>query len=143
MKGWKKYNGKLDTRNESDGEKAIYYCDENVEIVLDPQSVDNVKDALDQGLDVSLSGDVDGVATDSNGYGVTGVYVNGSTFDGNNHTINVSKANGTWDSAVATNGGTIKNLKVEGAFRGIFTGGLKSDLYLENIYLSKWIYIMI
>ena len=33
LKGWKKYNGKLDTRNESDGDKAIYYCDENVEIV--------------------------------------------------------------------------------------------------------------
>ena len=113
---------------------------ENVEIILDPKSVDNVKDALDQGLDVSLSGNVEGAATDSNGYGTTGVYVNGSTFDGNNYTINVSKANGTWDSAVATNGGTIKNLKVEGAFRGIFTGGLKSDLYLDNVYLDKVCY---
>lgn len=112
----------------------------NVEIILDAMSVNNVKDALDSGLDVTLMQDVSGAATDSNGYGATGVYVNGSTLDGNGNTISVSNANGTWDSAVGTSGGTIKNLNIEGAFRGIFTGGLNSDLYLDNVYVDKVCY---
>ena len=113
---------------------------ENVEVVLDPTNIDTVKDALDQGMDVTLNSDLNGNANDSNGYGVTGVYVNGTTLDGNGNKITITKANGTWDSAVSTNGGTIKNLYVEGSFRGIFTGGLKSDLYLDNVYVDKVCY---
>ncbi|BFU22160.1 Rap/Ran GTPase-activating protein, putative [Entamoeba histolytica HM-1:IMSS-B] len=33
LKGWNKYCGKLDTKFESDGDKALYYCDERVEII--------------------------------------------------------------------------------------------------------------
>ena len=112
----------------------------NVEIILDAKTLENVKDALDLGLDVNLLQDVSGAANDSNGYGATGVYVNGTLFNGNGNTFSVSNANGTWDSAVSTNGGTIKNLNIEGAFRGIFTGGLKSDLYIDNVYVDKVCY---
>ncbi len=113
---------------------------ENTFIILDVKTLDNLKDALNNKKDVKLYQDIYGPATDSNGYGSTGVRVNGSILDGNGYILNVSNSNTTWDSCISSNGGIIKNLTVEGAFRGIFTGGLKADLYLDNVLVDKVCY---
>ena len=63
---------------------------------------------------------------------------NGGTIDGNGYTLTAENAGGTWDCAVATNGGTIKNLTIDGAGRSLFiNGNLTSDLYIENVTISK------
>jgi hypothetical protein len=52
----------------------------------------------------------------------------------------VTGAGATWDCAIYTNGGLIKNLTVAGAMRGIFTAGQSSDLYIENVTFKNVIY---
>lgn len=69
---------------------------------------------------VVLMNDIAGNAG-KGGYNMAGIIVNGGLLDGQNNTLHVDGANGTWDCAVYHQGGTVKNLKVEGAFRGIFT----------------------
>lgn len=71
--------------------------------------------------------------TANSGYGATGVSVKGGTFDGNGKTLTVTNANGTWGSAIHTNGGTIKNVKAAGAMRGIFMGSATADVYIDNV----------
>lgn len=47
--------------------------------------------------------------------------------------MTVTNANGTWGSAIHTNGGTIKNVKAAGAMRGIFMGSATADVYIDNV----------
>ncbi|MBQ8849604.1 MAG: hypothetical protein IJ011_04655, partial [Clostridia bacterium] len=74
------------------------------------------------------------------GYGETGVTINGGVFDGNGKTLTVNDANGTWDSAVNMESGTIKNATVNGAFRGIFMGGATGDVCIDNVVIDKVCY---
>ena len=86
--------------------------------------------------DTTLFGDITVSANETNansGYGATGVKVDGSVLDGKGNTLTVTNAGGTWDCVVNTTGGTIKNLTVKGAMRGIFMGGASSDLYIDNV----------
>ncbi len=77
----------------------------------------------------------------SNGYGATGIQQhNGGIIDGNGKTFSVEGANGTWDSAISTKGGTIKNLTINSGFRGIFIGGAKSDVIVDNVILDGTVY---
>ncbi|MBR2026625.1 MAG: hypothetical protein IKA07_05770, partial [Alistipes sp.] len=101
--------------------------------------------ALTAGNDVVLAGDV-AVAnseTGSNGYGATGIDVlNGQTIDGNGNDISVN-AWGTWDSAINTTGGLIKNLNVTGGMRGIFINHNStncSKVILENVTIDGTVY---
>lgn len=64
----------------------------------------------------------------------------GGTFDGNGKTLTVNNANGTWDCAVHTTGGTIKNLTVSGAMRGIFMGSATEDMYIDNVVFDDVVY---
>lgn len=98
----------------------------------------SILEALTGGEDVIFSGDIAiDPATASNAYGATALNVKaGQTIDGNGHTLDVSGANDTWDSAINTTGGTIKNLTVTGAFRGIFinhNSAESSRVILENV----------
>ena len=69
----------------------------------------------------------------SNGNGATGIQMyNGGTFDGNGMTLRVN-AGRTWDSAIATKGGFIKNLTVAQGFRGIYIYKATEKLVLENV----------
>lgn len=100
--------------------------------------------ALKNGDDVALSGDVlvADSETGSNGYGKTGISIlNGSTFDGNGNSVGVN-AWGTWDTAINTTGGTIKNLTVNSGMRGIFINhnGTAGKVYLENVVIDGTIY---
>ena len=79
--------------------------------------------------------------TASSGYGATGVKVsNGAILDGQGNTLTVNDAWGTWDCVVAATGGTIKNLTVNGAMRGIFMPGADADVFIENVIFNNVIY---
>ena len=108
-------------------------------------STTEINEALAQGEDVVLTDDI-AVAkseAESNGYGVTGIsQLNGGVIDGNGNDISVD-AWGTWDTAINTTGGTIKNLNVTGGMRGIFVNhnSTYSDkVILENVTIDGTIY---
>ena len=81
------------------------------------------------------------VAGSSGGYKVAGLApAAGSTLDGGGNTLTVTGADGTWDCAIYTTGGTIKNLTVGGAFRGIFTAGCSADIVVDNVVIDNVCY---
>lgn len=115
----------------------------NGEVLGLVSDVESLKDALNNGGDVTLTGDVkvDTAANaESNAYGKTGLNVtNGQTIDGNGMTLSVSGATGTWDSAVSITGGTIKNLTIDSGFRGVFVNHnstVSGKVYLENVIID-------
>ena len=83
-------------------------------------------------------------AVESNAYGITGINVDyGQTIDGNNFTLTVNGANGTWDTGINTTGGLIKNITVTGSFRGIFinhTSDHSEMVVLENVTITGTVY---
>ena len=91
--------------------------------------------ALKNGEDVALVEDVNNNKQKvSNGQGATAYTQNGGVFDGNGHTLTATGLGGTWDSAIYTKGGTIKNVVIEGAMRGIFIDSTSAGaVYLENV----------
>lgn len=99
---------------------------------------------LNEGKNVTLEQDLKFNASETtanSGYkGNTGVSVKGGVLDGNGNTLTVTDANQTWGCAIHTTGGTIKNLTVSGAMRGIFTGGISKDLYIDNVTFKDVIY---
>ena len=96
--------------------------------------------ALANGENVLLMNDIT-IAATSGGYNKAGILQNkAQLIDGGNHTLTVTGAGATWDCAIYTNGGIIKNLTVAGAMRGIFTAGQKTDLYISNVVFKNVIY---
>ena len=74
--------------------------------------------------------------TQTNGSGVTGLYVkNGQTLDGNGKALSVN-VGGTWDSALAINGGLVKNLTITKGFRGVFITKGTEKVVLENVVVN-------
>lgn len=104
-----------------------------------------LNDALAGGNNVALAEDIAVAKSEvgSNGYGATGIsQVNGGVIDGNGNDISVD-AWGTWDSAINTTGGTIKNVNVTGGMRGIFVnhnGTYSGKVILENVTIDGTIY---
>ncbi len=86
---------------------------------------------------------VDKSEAGSNGYGATGIsQTNGGIIDGNGNEISVN-AWTTWDSAINTTGGTIKNVNVTGGMRGIFINHNStntSKVILENVTIDGTVY---
>jgi hypothetical protein len=80
------------------------------------------------------------IAASKGGYSVAGIVVNGQTVDGNGYTLNVTNANDTYGSGIYITGGTVKNIVVKGAFRGIFTAGSSSDIVLDNVSFKNVVY---
>lgn len=113
---------------------------DGAEVVFGAASLDE----LISGGDAVLSDDLQinvSETTANSGYGKTGVEVNnGGVLDGNGNTLTVDGANGTWDCAVSPKNGTIKNLTVNGAFRGIFMGSATGDVYIDNVVIDKVCY---
>lgn len=97
-----------------------------------------LNDALKAGDNVVMVEDVTiETTTESNGYGNTGIYVkDGQVFDGNGNTLSVPGATTTWASAIATTGGTIKNVTITAGFRGIFMPGATTDVYIDNVVIG-------
>ena len=100
---------------------------------------DEIRKALLDKENVELTSDVKATAQ-KGGYNNAGIVVNGQYFDGNGYELNVKNAGATWDCAVYTSGGTIKNLTVSGAMRGIFTAGQNSDIIIDNVTFKDVIY---
>ena len=94
--------------------------------------------------DVNLYGDITVSANETNansGYGATGVTVtDGAVLNGQGHKLTVNNAWGTWDCVVAAQGGTIKNLTVSSAMRGIFMPGANGDVFIDNVIFNNVIY---
>ena len=89
--------------------------------------------------DVIFANDIT-VAASSGGYKLAGIVVSGQTVDGDGHTLTVTCANGTWDCGIYITGGTVKNLSVEGSFRGIFTADASADIFVDNVVLDNVCY---
>lgn len=108
-------------------------------------TLDQVKSALNAGEGFAFGTDIT-VETDeieSSSYGKTGLnHTNGGVIDGNGKKLSVN-AWGTWDSALNTTGGTIKNLNVTGGMRGIFVNHNStnnSKVILENVVIDGTVY---
>ena len=120
-----------------------YVVAEEIDAVA--ETVTDLSDALAAGNDVLLANDI-AIAkseTGSNAYGATGInQLNGGTIDGNGNSVSVN-AWGTWDSAINTTGGTIKNVNVTGGMRGIFinhNSSYSDKVILENVTIDGTIY---
>ena len=109
------------------------------------QTTAELSAALEAGKNVALLNDIAVAKADagSNGYGATGIsQLNGGVIDGNGNDISVN-AWGTWDSAINTTGGTIKNINVTGGMRGIFVNHNStnnSKVILENVTIDGTVY---
>ena len=103
-------------------------------------TADELVAALEKGNGVYLLNDIT-IAATKGGYNKAGILQNkAQTIDGGGHTLTVTGAGATWDCAIYTNGGIIRNLTVAGAMRGIFTAGQSSDLLIENVEFKNVIY---
>ena len=103
-------------------------------------TADELVAALAAGEGVFFMNDIT-VAASKGGYNKAGILQNNAqTIDGGGHTLTVTGAGATWDCAIYTNGGIIRNLTVAGAMRGIFTAGQSSDLRIENVVFKNVIY---
>ena len=117
------------------------------DVIYDPyygytkvSTADELVEALKNKASVKFANDITVVATDG-GYSKAGILQDkAQTIDGNGHTLTVTGAGETWDCAIYTNGGLIKNLTVAGSFRGIFTAGQSCDLYIENVTFKNVLY---
>jgi len=108
-------------------------------------TADEMIEALENGEDVVLTNPiVIDPANMSNAYGTTGINIkNGQTIDGNGNTIDISGADGTWDSGINTTGGLIKDVTVTGSFRGIFINHNSTHserVILENVTIDGTTY---
>jgi hypothetical protein len=110
-----------------------------------PVVVDTAKaldTALISGGDAILNEDLLFSSSDTtadSSYGATGVSVKGGTLDGNGNSLGITNW-GTWDAAVHTTGGTIKNLTINSGMRGIFMGSATADVYIDNVVIDGTIY---
>ena len=103
-------------------------------------TADELVATLAKGEGVYLLNDIT-IAATKGGYNKAGILQNkAQTIDGGGHTLTVTGAGATWDCAIYTNGGIIRNLTVAGAMRGIFTAGQSSDLHIENVEFKNVIY---
>lgn len=103
--------------------------------------VEDVQADVKAGGDVVLADSITIEANLSSGYGKTGIVVdNGAVIDGQGKTVTVNGANDTWDCAINPKSGTIKNMTVSGAFRGIFMSGANGDVVIDNVIIKNVVY---
>ena len=110
--------------------------------VTQAKNATDLDTALAEGKNVVLSGNMNfnsSETTANSGYGATGVSVKGSVLDGNGYSLGINNW-GTWDSAVHTTGGTIKNLTINSGMRGIFMGSATADVYIDNVIIDGTVY---
>lgn len=90
---------------------------------------------------VIMMNDITATATQSNGYGKTGIVVDaGDILDGNGKTLTINGANSTWDSVIGMKGGEVKNLTIAGAMRGVFMPGANGDVVIDNCVFKDVVY---
>lgn len=90
---------------------------------------------------IIMMNDITATATQSSGYGKTGIVVQaGDTLDGNGKTLTINGVRSTWDSVIAMKGGEVKNLTVAGAMRGVFMPGANGNVVIDNCVFKNVIY---
>jgi hypothetical protein len=137
------------TATSNNGKKAtttvtvLNKLEDNTVAMIGTTQYNSLRAAVDEAnkskAEVVMIADVT-IAGGSGGYGVAGLVLNGAIINGNGNTLTVTDANKTWDCAIYTTGGTIKNLTVGGAFRGIFTAGCSEDIIIDNVVLDNVCY---
>lgn len=109
----------------------VYTVENNIATV---GTANGLTAGLEQGFDVVLTNDVNAQAP---------ISVNGNTLDGNDHTLSVPyNATSGWGqyALIMNNGGTVKNLTVKDAFRGVGCTPLKGDINLDNVTIDNVTY---
>ena len=106
------------------------------------KTYEDLVSALGKGnVNVRLDNDITATATQSSGYGKAGIVVEaGDVLDGNGNTLTIDGANATWDCVIAMTGGTVKNLTIAGAMRGVFMPGANGDVVIDNCKFQNVIY---
>ena len=110
---------------------------ENLGGVKIANTADELFDAMQSGSYVEIKEDVDKDVNSVTPYGNYTAFVQrGGVFDGNNKTLTCNDLGnngrqGSW--GIQTYGGTIKNVTVEGAFRGILIYSPTEDVILDNV----------
>ena len=120
---------------------TVTYTDGSVQVIktLVPQTASTAEElanALATGKTVLLADDV---ATTQN------IVMNGGTLDGNGKTVDGSAITERVNCAVTTTGGTVQNIRILGAPRGLGTGSsgtyaLAEDLTVSNVYIDEGTY---
>ena len=89
---------------------------------------------------IIMTADITGTAT-TGGYSVAGIVLEaGDVLDGNGHKLTINGANSTWDCAIAMTGGTVKNLTIAGAMRGVFMPGANGNVVIDTCVFEDVIY---
>lgn len=105
------------------------------------EDFDDLSEAVKNGENVILADDFVATSTGSNGYGKTGLSMTkGGVIDGNGNDFASPSSTGTWDSAISTTGGTIKNINIVEGFRGVFIKSGTEKVYLENVTIDGTTY---
>ena len=117
------------------------YSDGTSDVIkaLVPKSVsssEELSSALAQGEAVVLTTNI---STTEN------IVMNGGSFDGNGNTLNGSEITVRIDCAITATGGTVENVNIIGAPRGLGTGSsgaysLSADLIINNVYIDEGTY---
>jgi len=134
----------MESATDENGESLGYYVDEqNNAFAYDVKGLEAALNA-DSGevSTVTLVSDLkfsSSETTANSGYGATGVSVKGGVLDGNGNSLGITNW-GTWDAAVHTTGGTIKNLVVNSGMRGIFMGSATGDVYIDHVIIDGTVY---
>ena len=106
-------------------------------------SIGDLASALKNGGKVILSGNIENEDSTTY-YGSASKLIdmtNGGVLDGNDNTIAAENEwDDTYDTVIYTNGGTIKNVTIKGAMRGVFSFGLTEDLILDHVTFEDVIY---
>ena len=104
--------------------------------ILEPEVVSDIsdlKDALNKGEDVLLTEDVETTSP---------ITVNGSTLDGGGNTLDSDYVgtSGWGQYAIVVNSGTVENITVVDAFRGIGSTNTTGDVYIKNVTIDNVTY---
>ena len=137
---------------------SILTSDVDVNIVIEPDYYDPdfsvtgkevtteqaASDLASEGEDVRFGSDIKCGVLTQNVYGQNwaAIIQNGGTIDGAGHTLNVGAYTNTTNNkenyGIWTSGGTIKNLTIVNAFRGIYAAEkMQEDLYIDNCVLKS------
>lgn len=116
---------------------ATWFAGDEFEAPAVVNTAEDLAESLKNGDDVVLTDSVEKDADETTPYGNKAGYVQyGGVFDGNGETLTINDlgdngSQGSW--GIETHGGTIKNVTIEGAFRGIVLYTPTEDVIIDNV----------
>ena len=136
------YGGNLNINFLLDNNETLNVQNNLVEVNAAKDTQTLISSLAEGNKTVVLSADlsVNSNETPNTGYGNVGVSISSGVLDGNGKKLTVTGAWDTYGCVVNATGGTIKNITVSSAMRGIFMPGASADLYIENVIFDDVIY---